>query len=115
RPDKIDLIEVPGWAAVAGDDTTVIGGWTYPHRLTRTVAGEELVAILIPPTRPGDPPPFYMLKNKVTNRVFQAEWTRNPAPPPIDPLHPGRWQKGATGADGKDLGTNGAQAGVPVV
>jgi hypothetical protein len=43
-------------------------------RLTRTVAGEEMVAVLILPSRPTDPPPFYMLRDKISNRIFKQTW-----------------------------------------
>jgi hypothetical protein len=64
-----------GWQP-DGDETETVEGQPYYRRLTRTVAGEKLVAILVPKKRPSDPPPFYMLENKITNRVFAAEWQR---------------------------------------
>jgi serine/threonine protein kinase len=123
-PERIDLVTVPEWSPVAEDDTTTIDGRTYARRLTRTVAGESLVAILIPKVGPSDPKTFYMLENKITNRVFKAEWTRTMPLPTLDgptnPLYPGRWQKGVwykkeKGAPGKYLGIDGDQAGVPVL
>jgi serine/threonine protein kinase len=64
----------PGWSGVGSAGTTSIGGKHYHNRLVRTVAGEQLVALLVPRTKPGDPPTFYMLEHKVTNRVFSAVW-----------------------------------------
>jgi len=63
-----------GWSPAPGAATSVVDGRTLHARLVRTVAGEELVAILILPVRPADPPPFYMLRDKVTTRVFKAMW-----------------------------------------
>jgi hypothetical protein len=107
-----------GWQPAAEDDTvTLSNGKEYYCKLTRTVAGEELVAVLIPRSRADDPPPFYMLRDKVTNRVFAAEWER--APTVLGELtgdrYPGKWRLGARNLDGADLGIDGPQAGVPVV
>src|SRR5262249_9403170 len=127
-PKKIDLVGVPGWTAEG--DTTVIGTRTYPRRFTRTVAGEQLVAILIPPTKLSDPPPFYLLENKFPNQVFKPVWESGPPPVPLgtfDPKYPEVWRKGASVARRKenwkegdpveviDLGIDGNQEGVPVV
>ncbi len=118
-----------GWAAVPEAGKASSGGKDHHKRLTRNVGGEDLVAILITPTRPGEPPPFYMLENKITNRVFKAEWERAEQNPTsairtyqdTDPdlraqLLPGEWRNGAP--DLKKpvrLGIAGARADAPVV
>src|SRR5204863_6354120 len=65
------------------------------------------------------PKTFYMLENKVSNRVFKAVWDQASALPQPDPLtgprYPGRWRKGAPGDDGKDLGIDAGQGRLPVV
>ncbi len=117
-----------GWSPVAETGTTSHAGKDFHKRLTRNVAGEDLVAILILPARPGEPPPYYMLENKITNRVFRAEWERaegNPAsavrmfqetnPELRAQLLPGEWRKGAIDLKGNRLGIDGPQAEVPVV
>ncbi len=63
-----------GWSAAPGVGTRVIDGRTLHDRLVRDYPGEQLVAILIVPARPNDPPPFYMLRDKVSSRVFKAVW-----------------------------------------
>ncbi|HYH64095.1 MAG TPA: SUMF1/EgtB/PvdO family nonheme iron enzyme, partial [Urbifossiella sp.] len=63
-----------GWSPAPAIGTQVVDGRTLHKCLMRTVAGEELYAILIPPTRPDDLPPFYMLEDKVTTRVFKEVW-----------------------------------------
>jgi formylglycine-generating enzyme required for sulfatase activity len=130
-PRPVDIVEVPGWVR-ADAETTTIGARKYPRRLKRTVEGEELVAVLIPANKPGDPPPFYMLENKVTNRVFKAVWlSKGPLPQlggPVEPLYPGVWQNGTLVArvtkilgveidtgDVDHLGIDGEQLDVPVV
>lgn len=114
-PAPSSVVSVRGWEP-ADDEATVIDGWTYPRRLTRTVAGERLVAILIPATKPGDPPPFYMLENKVTNRVFKEVWDAASKPTDGPALYPGVWRKGAPGGkDGEGLGIDGDRERWPVV
>ena len=127
----------PNWTPVAAEGTVVVlDGREMYKRLKRTVGGEELVAILIPPTdrNPPDPPPFYMLRDKVTNRVFKDVWDKAELNPssrvswfrgilPKDPAIvkrylPGDWREGAVVPDGektKPLGIDGDQAGVPVI
>jgi serine/threonine protein kinase len=74
-PEKpLPLINIPtGWTADPAGALT-FGEKRYPLRLTRKVGEETLVAILIYPTGNGHPPPFYMLENKISNRVFAKVW-----------------------------------------
>jgi hypothetical protein len=105
------------WAPVAeAERVTLPNGKSYYTRLTRTVAGEPLVAVLVPRERQSDPETFYMLENKITNRVFEAVWDQASGNPETR-LHkfvknnpdkaPGVWRKGAPGGpttrDGKPL------------
>ena len=114
-PEPSSVVSKPGWES-ADDEATVIEGWTYPRRLTRTVGGERLVARLIPPTKPGDPPPFYVLENKVTNRVFKDVWDAAARPTDGPELYPGAWRQGVPGGKGGEgLGIDGERAGWPVV
>jgi serine/threonine protein kinase len=133
-PDKREVLPdawVPvGWSPLQSVGTEVIAGKPYWKQLTRTVAGEELVALLIPPTQPSDPPPFYMLQNKLSNRVFQELWDKASENPGSALkrfetsitfqeqrawLLPGLWRHGATDLEGRQLGIAGEQATVPVV
>ncbi len=120
-----------GWQAEPGEPV-VVGVTELHQRLTRTVAGEKLVAILIASSQENnlDLPSFYMLENKITNRVFAETWdeasndtkselSRYRNLPYVKPfvatLLPGKWKSGAIDIDGKDLGIKDDQAGVPVV
>lgn len=103
-------------------------GAKFHKELTREVGGETLVALVVLPVSPDDPPPFYILRDKVTNRVFRAVWDaaeNDPASAVRKFLKrfgnqerdflPGKWRDGALTLAGDNLGTTGAQAGVPVV
>ena len=108
-----------------------IGEKHYHNKLTRNVGGEDLVAILVPPTADEDLPPFYMLENKITNKVFKAVWEAgkdNTSPKIHNTLQnttkktksklPCPWGRGEDKVkdfDGKVLGIDGTQEGVPVL
>ena len=139
EPEKTVVVQPPekrfatypkDWKPVDQDDPVEIGDKYYHRKLTRMVAGEELVAILVRSTRTDHPDAFYMLKNKITNRVFAEMWKRattnqssaiamlkNRNPKSISD----RWQQGAEDTTkarneaGFYLGFEGAQAGVPVL
>jgi serine/threonine protein kinase len=74
KPKEIVLWAPPQWTADSDGPVLELNGRHYPKRLTREVAGEKLIAIRIDHVRPSDPPTYYMLENKVTNRVFEAIW-----------------------------------------
>jgi serine/threonine protein kinase len=106
----------PGWDPNPEAGTEPVGQKHYWKELTCTFAGEQLVARLVYPTDPRDPPPFYMLKNKITNRVFEAAWAKagEPGAPlerfrrEIDPrdlklLLPQRWRKPVRDGRGPDV------------
>jgi serine/threonine protein kinase len=117
-PEKPFAQYPTGWDGVDGEPTITIGDKRYHHRLVRTVAGEQLNAILLTPTNSDDPDPFYMLEHKITNRVFSAVW------PTVDQgrlgdlksereqFVPGRWR---TNADGKALKLDGPDSQLPVL
>jgi hypothetical protein len=118
-----------GWEPDAAAGTEVVAGRLFAKKLTRREADEQLVALLVWPTQPTDKGPFYMLENKISNRVFKAVWDRaekNPASAlrrfrdPLIPelrklLFPGNWSAGARDWNDNPLGSAGEQAGVPVV
>jgi hypothetical protein len=117
-----------GWEPDAEGGTATVSGKEYHKRLKRTVDGEELVAILIPRKGASDPPTFYMLEDKITNRVFRYEWeraARNPRSPVSEfqrgttlrnQLLPGEWRRGAEDRTTRTrLGIDGARADGPVV
>jgi serine/threonine protein kinase len=122
-PEKRFALYPAKWAPVESAGTHVIGDKHYHHTLTRKVAGEELVAILVYPTRADHPEPFYILQNKITNRVFAQMWgevlkgTQAPRAEDLERDFPtfGTWRKGAETVDGEFLGIDGDQAGVPVL
>lgn len=118
-----------GWAAAEGSGiVTLDDGRRYHERLTRVVDDERLTAIAIAPKRSTDPPLFYILRDKVTNRVFQNVWNRV-GPDPNSPvatfrrnhgeqandLLPGTWKDGALSLAGQNLKIEGDQRRVPVL
>jgi formylglycine-generating enzyme required for sulfatase activity len=118
-----------GWAPVEGKPpVTLDDGRKFHERLTRVVGGETLTAVAIAPRRPTDPPLFYILQDKVTNRVFKAVWdpaATNPNSPvatfrrnhggEADALLPGKWKDGALTLKGEFLTIEGDQRRVPVL
>src|SRR5262249_46733137 len=118
-----------GWEPDGDATEKVLSGKEYYRRLTRTVAGERLVAILVPQKRESDPPTFYMLENKITNRVFRELWDRVQKNPnsqlarfralygaEANAMLPGEWRNGAMRKpDGEPLGIDNEQAEVPVL
>ena len=119
----------PDWQADGGDTMKDQRGRELYRRLTRTVADEKLVALLVPWAKQGDPPTFYMLENKVTNRVFVVLWdgvekNQKAALTQFRAKHkengkfhlPGAWRRGvADRATGEELLIEGPQAGTPVL
>jgi Sulfatase-modifying factor enzyme 1 len=129
-PERANVWSPPGWTIPdAAETKTLASGLVVPTRLTRQVGDEQLELLLILSAAPGDPPAFYMLRNKITNRVFRTVWegaTANPAsrlsqflnrhdPLTRKELAPRKWEEGALANDGLPLGSQGDQDGVPVV
>ncbi len=118
-----------GWEpAEATAGVTLPDGRRYYKQLVRSVGGERLTAVAIAPARPADPPLFYMLQDKVSNRVFRAVWERAASDAGSSvalfrrnygdrtaTLLPGEWRKGAFDLTGENLGIDGDQEAVPVV
>ena len=120
-PEKKFALYPAFWEPVDPGDTVLVGDRHYHRLLTRTVAGEPLVALLVTTTAADDLPAFYILRDKVTNRVFAATWGRVPEAR-IDPVRkrnaafvPREWRKGAVNFENTHLGIDGEQAGVPVL
>jgi hypothetical protein len=118
----------PGWEPAAGAEAVEdLEGKRYFDRVERPAGGTALVAVLIPQRKPTDPATFYMLRDKVTNRVFAAVWGTDGGPAarrfrakewatngnaPV----PGAWKDGAIDpAIGKGIGTGGDMLDTPVV
>ncbi len=128
-PPPETLWRPDGWTPAEGAGVVTRGdGQKFHERLTRVVDGETLTAIAIAPKRAADPPLFYILRDKVTNRVFKDVWDK--AEPdqnsPVatfrrnhgkqaDKLLPGKWKDGALAMDGRFLTIDGDQRDVPVV
>ncbi len=127
QPEKHYVI--PGWEPNedAGFVTSSDGRKFYKE-LTRESGGEKLVAIAVPPSRPHDPRLFYMLRDKISNRVFQQIWEKAEKSETSSIaefqrrfgndakfLLPGKWREGAPTQTGEKLGISGVQAEVPVV
>ena len=122
-----------GWSPDPERGTAKLSDGTVYHKtLTRTVEGIPLRAHAVPRTANRGPqtwPVFYMLENKVSNRLFAQVWAKAEATPGsalalarrnfddrAARLLPGRWREGAIRRDtGDSLGIDGAQADVPVV
>lgn len=124
----------PDWQPDAAVGTLTLDDGTKVHKtLTRTLGPDTLLAHAVPPSRVSDPPLFYMLQDKISNRVMYAIWAEMEKNPKsslatfhaahgnyADELLPKKWQNGAlgkTGVLGKkgDLGSVGPQAMVPAV
>lgn len=129
-----DLWCPPHWEPVQDGKTVISPDWkkSFHQRLRRVVAGEELRAIAIVP-RPGhdDPPLFYMLENKISNRVFREMWSEveknrggqlaefrqgDRSRSPGEKLLPGEWERGVEPPPGgMRLGSTGEQAVLPAM
>jgi serine/threonine protein kinase len=69
------LVRAPEWTEDR-DKSETIDGKRYPLSLTRKVGTDTLVARLVYSKEkdPAHPPPFYMLENKISKRVFDTLW-----------------------------------------
>ncbi len=125
-PEKKFAQYPAGWKGIESAGEKQLGEKYYHLKLTRNVAGEDLVAVLVYHTRPGDPEePFYILQNKITNRVFAKTWedVEKNQKSTVDRLKtgytgfiPGDWRNGAVSIEGKGrLGITKLQEGVPVL
>jgi hypothetical protein len=64
--------EKHGFTAPAGTQIQEVDGKRYYERITRPVGGTDVVFLLIPREKTGDPQTFYIMENKVSNGVFKA-------------------------------------------
>lgn len=126
QPEKKFAAYPAEWKGIDSAGEKQLGEKYYHLKLTRNVAGEDLVAVLVYHTRPGDPEePFYILQNKITNRVFAKTWeeVEKNQKATVERLKtgntgfvPGEWKNGAWNMETKTrLGITGDQAGVPVL
>src|SRR5262249_4391706 len=67
-----------------GPGSPPLGEGELYGRLARGEGKEQIVAILVPRKRASDPPSFYMLESKITNRVFKKVWDEGMAEPLSD-------------------------------
>jgi hypothetical protein len=98
RPDE-------GARLVALHDTKVYNRIVYPID-----AEVSIVFLLIEKTRDGDPEPFYIMKNKVSNRLF-----RKFADSPGAVVKDSKWMDGAVLGSGEKVGSTGAALDLPVM
>lgn len=119
----------PDWQPDAAAGTLTLDDGTKFHKtLTRTLGPDTLIAHAVPPSRVSDPPLFYMLQDKISNRVMYAIWAEMEKNPKsslatfhaahgdyADELLPKKWQNGAPGGPKGDLGSVGPQALLPAV
>jgi formylglycine-generating enzyme required for sulfatase activity len=118
-----------GWGPLGDADVVVdLKGRKYYRRLVREVAGQKVVMVAVPQTRPADPRTFYIMENKVWNSLYAA-FLKDPqaaelfgyykAMPGCDKVVGGEWEKGAWvpgRADGReDLGVGGPHALLPAL
>ncbi len=106
---------------------SVGSGGALAHLRVRNVKSQQVVVIAIPPKSDSDDPAlFYIMENKVWNDLYRV-YMDDPASKQIrtkyDRIAPDRWilnqwEKGAwapgQAPNGKELGTTGSQARVPV-
>src|SRR5579883_418439 len=126
--DKIVVVSQPapekfasyprGWKPPDGVGVKKIDDKFYHRKLTRTIGDRELTAHLIYPTSGNDHDPYYMLEDKITNKVFNSVWDRISGEEQVKDIAskkafaPGKWRKDEAG---NPLDLNGADADRPVL
>ncbi len=131
RPPQVvaDWKPPPGWNPVKADDLVEDGKGRHCYRqLVRDVAGERVVMVLVPQTKPTDPSTFYIMENKVWNDLYAIFLKDSKADelfsyyksrPNCENLVGGDWKEGArvSGQDGDlvNLGVGAGQARVPAL
>ena len=73
-----------GWEPSGLDVEKDSAGGTYYRRLVKKVGDEDVVMVLVKREKSTDPPTFYMMENKVWNKLYQ-EFV-------ADPKAYGKWQ-----------------------
>jgi len=113
RPGPPELGRLPpGYQGAAGAKLRQINNHLFYDRIVTVSAGHHVVFLLIPKSKPDDPPSFYIMEDKVSNELF-ALFENDPAGQKLlkefrqnqPKLIKDLWRKGAV-ADGKDLGTS---------
>jgi hypothetical protein len=105
-----------GWAPPAGEEELTepdLANKRYYKKLVRDVGGERVVMIAIPQKTLRDPQTYYIMENKVSNRVFEAVMAEPETGALLKTLRDqttmqfgavvGKWKEGAHGVGG-DLG-----------
>jgi hypothetical protein len=126
-PPEVDW-KPAGWEPAADAAVkTDVGGKKFFDKVERPVGDVTLTAVLVPHARPTDKAAsFYLLRDKVTNRVFRAVWGEAGPAEALARFRPGRWGQGAGPLPGRwkdgasvpgkpDLGTAGDRLDLPVV
>jgi formylglycine-generating enzyme required for sulfatase activity len=100
----------PGCVPDEGAQTVVVGGRTVYDRVAYVLPDKTRLAfVLVPQDRPTDPAPFYLMRDKVTNRAF-AQFAERHA----DRVQDSKWHLGASDPQEKPSGVEG-YADHPVV
>jgi hypothetical protein len=122
---RVDSVRVDwqpdGWKAVGQGVDKDLNGGTYYRRLVKRVGDEDVFMVLVKREKATDPPTFYMMENKVWNKLFQ----QFAADPKVHELlqsyedeNPGtikeEWRHGAWNGEAVNLGVDGDQERVPV-
>lgn len=119
-----------GWDPSGSEVDKDTEGGTYYRRLVRKVDGDDVVMVLIKKEKATDPKTYYMMENKVWNKLFKAfaadaeaygELKRYGAQNQNAGTVKEEWRQGAWApaaandrADWEHLGVNGPQERVPV-
>ena len=123
EPEKVFAARPTGWEPVEEAGTHL--NWRSP--LLPEIAHESknplLTALLVYPTSGANMPPFYMLENKITNKVFAAQWEGLllESPKKVEgltkrgPWAPGVWKYEQGNPKGKLLKISGEDADRPVL
>jgi serine/threonine protein kinase len=118
QPEQRFATYPPNWQPIEGEGTREIAGKHYHKAIARDYRGNVLKAYLIPPTAASHPDPFYMLENKVTNKLFAAVWEKVEEGTQVKELRtrqanwiPGKWR---LDRDRNPLDIAGADADLPV-
>jgi serine/threonine protein kinase len=111
-PPRADFVPA---GCMADDDARIenTGGMNLYDRIVYALPDQTPVPFVLIPQKRGDEPPFYIMRDKVSNALFQAFATAHP-----EVIGKPQWRKGALveGPDGKkrDLGVEGEQRLFPV-
>jgi hypothetical protein len=96
-----EVVAVPdGFQKTDDAKTVTVDGRPLYERIARVLPDKtELVMVLVPKSRPADPDPFYILRDKVTNHAFGHYARENPAA-----VRDSKWEGGPEGPNAIPLG-----------